>query len=200
MSSTKQKSPSVSKIHDIRTARTLARIDSAFVALIQKRAYASIRVSDIARKAKVGRATFYAHYASKHELLRSQVQRVVAPMLSESPGNPWLFDCTRLFSHIRHSRLIYRSLLGGLTRSGSERIVQDVLEERTAARLARMKSSCNPEATLIASVAARFVATSLLAMLGWWIENDTGPSPETMQGLYQSLVGPGLKAVGAIEL
>lgn len=185
-----QKSASVSKVHDPRSVRTLADIDAAFVSLLSKRSYSDIRVSDIVRKARVGRATYYAHYTSKDDLLRAQVRRIVVPMLRDSPGAPWLFDCTPLFSHVRNAGRIYRSLLTGRSRLVCERIVQDALEERVAARLVHSGLPSDP---ILAGIAARLVAASLMTMLSWWTEHGAELSLTGMQDIYQSFVGSALK-------
>src|SRR5438552_2594273 len=108
---TKHKSASVSKSprdrmkdgtkKDQRVVRTRKRVDAAFVELLHRRAYGNIRVSDITRKAGVGRATFYAHYSSKDDLLRSQFNRIVAPMLVMTPGDACPLDATALFAHLQ---------------------------------------------------------------------------------------------------
>src|SRR5450755_3726324 len=94
----KQKSESVSQSADPRAEKTRALITSSFVALLSRRSYERIRVSDITRKARIGRATFYAHFASKHALLEAEVARVVLPMLA--PDDRCLVDCTMLFAHV----------------------------------------------------------------------------------------------------
>src|SRR5260370_15208171 len=96
---------------DARSLRTRARIDAAFAQLLHRRAYGDIRVSDIIRKAGVGRATFYAHYAAKDNLLRSQFERGVAPMLVSLPDDPALLDATPLFAHIRSAPFIYKAMM-----------------------------------------------------------------------------------------
>jgi AcrR family transcriptional regulator len=152
-------------------------------------------VSDIVRKAKVGRATFYAHYGSKHQLLHSQMSRMVVPMLRERPGEPWLFDCTALFDHLGRSRAIYRSLLAGPSRLSSGRIVQDVIEKRAATLLSCSGVGETQAAPLNIGISARFAAATLLTILVWWIENNAESPPQQMQSIYQSLVGPGLRAL-----
>ena len=107
----KHKSQSVSKlaahdaesIRDARVRRTRNKIDEAFVKLLFHRSYRNLRVSDVIRKAGIGRATFYAHSSSKDELLRSQVNRVMIPMLQANPGSPSLVNCRALFAHVRAS-------------------------------------------------------------------------------------------------
>jgi AcrR family transcriptional regulator len=99
----KQKSHSVAKATDPRAEKTRALIAAAFVALVSRRPYARIRVSDITRKAGVGRATFYAHFESKDALLRAEIVRVMLPMLVELPGDHCLVDCTKFFAHVQHA-------------------------------------------------------------------------------------------------
>jgi AcrR family transcriptional regulator len=187
----KHKSTSVPKNKDRRTAHTIRQIDSAFLAMMQRRMYSGLRVSDITRKAGVGRATFYAHYASKHELLRSQLRRIVIPMLKEEPGAPHLFDCTMFFEHIAHARFTYRSLMTGGSRLIAEGLVRDCLEERVRRALEKRVTPAEMGAI------PRFVASTLLTLVIWWVENEFQSTPAEMQKAYQALVGGGLEAIGS---
>jgi AcrR family transcriptional regulator len=131
----KHKSQSVSKIAahdadsitDARVRRTRSKIDEAFVKLLFHRSFRNLRVSDIIRKAAVGRATFYAHFSSKDELLRSQVNRVMIPMLKANPGSPSLINCRALFAHVRAAPQLFSAIMGEGEASGW-RIVQDAME------------------------------------------------------------------------
>ena len=191
----KQKSRSVAEVVDPRVQKTRALIAGAFVTLVSRRAYGRLRVSDIARKAGIGRATFYAHFESKDALLRAELQRIVLPMLVELPDDPCLVDCTGLFAHVQHAHDIYRSLTSGATRGVTERIVQDAFEERIqailVARAARSVTS-NPASPGFVS---RFVAGTMLALIAWALERKNAPSPAHMQATYRMLVGSALEAV-----
>lgn len=194
MTAAKHKSRTVSKVNDPRAAASRAKINAAFVTLLhRRRSYAGIRVSDITRNAGVGRATFYAHYDSKHDLLRAEMRSVVVPMLVASRSSACLFDCTRFFAHIRHVPLIYRSLTQGASHLITERIMQECFEERVAAELKRLAPRYPGPSAVVEAVAARFVAASLLALVAWWVENDTKASPTEMQAAFESLVDGGLR-------
>lgn len=182
----KHKSNSVAKTRDARQTRTVERIDAAFVALLQRRAYSAIRVSEIATKARVGRATFYAHYKSKHELLGSQLQRIALPLIKVASESTFLFDCTALFEHVRHVRFAWRALMTGASRLVAERILRDCVEKHMGTVL-----SCQGDSHSV-QLAARFSAVSLSALIGWWVERDFDLEPVTMQAYYKALVGGGL--------
>jgi AcrR family transcriptional regulator len=184
----KQKSQSVAQNADPRVEKTRALITASFVALLSRRSYDRIRVSDITRKARVGRATFYAHFASKDALLEAELARVVLPMLAELPEDSCLVDCTMLFAHLQRTRDIYRSLTGGSTRVVTERIVQDALEARINAILAA-RSEAGPSAP---AFAPRFVASTLLTLIAWSLEQPAAPTPAALQDTFRSLVGRAL--------
>jgi AcrR family transcriptional regulator len=187
----KQKSHSVSEATDPRTEKTRALISGAFVALLRRRSYVRIRVSDITRKAGVGRATFYAHFESKDALLRADLDRVVNLMLGELPGDPCLVDCTKLFAHLQQEREIYRSLMGGTTRVVTERIIQDALEARIASVVA-LSSAQTDAAVPTRTFVPRFVAGTILALIAWSLEQAAAPAPVELQGMYRALVGRAL--------
>jgi AcrR family transcriptional regulator len=184
----KQKSESVSQSADPRSEKTRVLITASFIALLSRRSYDRIRVSDITRKACIGRATFYAHFASKDALLAAELARVVLPMLAELPDDACLVDCTRLFAHVQHARDVYRSLTSGSTRFVTERIVQDALEARINAILAA-RSDAGPMAP---EFAPRFVASTLLTLLAWSLEQPAAPAPTALQHTFRSLVGRAL--------
>jgi AcrR family transcriptional regulator len=182
----KQKSQSVAKMSDPRTEKTQVLITTAFYALLTRRSYDRIRVTDITRRARIGRATFYAHFASKDALLEAELARVVVPMLAECRNDSWLVDCTRFFAHVQQASVVYRSLMGGSTRVVTERIVQDALEARISSILAARNGSATPD------FAPRFVASTLLTLLAWSLEQPVAPSPSALQETFQSLVGRAL--------
>ncbi|GEK34027.1 TetR family transcriptional regulator [Kurthia sibirica] len=59
----------MSEITDPRAIRTRELLDGAFNTLIRKKSFEQITVKDITENAGVNRATFYAHYLDKYEML-----------------------------------------------------------------------------------------------------------------------------------
>jgi AcrR family transcriptional regulator len=177
----KQKSTGVSDLRDARVRRTRQRIDAAFVELLHRRAYDGIRVSDVTRKSGVGRATFYAHHASKDALLRSQMERLVLPRLRPAPPRQALLDATPFFAHVIEAPWIYRSLMTGAGR----RVVTETVEARVAAIL---EVGPRPAHDIPVPIVARVVAYALMGLVSFWVEHGGGTAA-SMQAAFEALCG-----------
>lgn len=161
---------------DQRAIRTRESIDTAFVALLHRRSYDNIRVGDITRKADVGRATFYAHYATKHDLLQSQLRRIVSPMITLPPGEPVCrTDATALFAHIAASPRIYQGLIAGTTAPVVQRMLLRCFEERLQ-QLAQAQRTPDG-AHLPAGLTLHFIASTTLTLVSWHIETQATQTP-----------------------
>src|SRR6201999_4494163 len=71
---------------DPRVTRTQKLIRDAFKSLLKEKSFESISVQDIAERATVNRATFYAHFTDKLALLVAIVREDAAARLVA--GNP----------------------------------------------------------------------------------------------------------------
>jgi AcrR family transcriptional regulator len=71
---------------DPRVTRTRKLIREALVVLLAEKNFESITVQDIAERATVNRATFYAHFTDKFALLDSMIREDFAAHLSQ--GDP----------------------------------------------------------------------------------------------------------------
>ena len=80
----------VEKSVDPRVKRTRKLLQQAFLELFEQKSFSTISIQDITERATVNRATFYAHFADKYELLdsiiREQFQQAVASKLPLSPN------------------------------------------------------------------------------------------------------------------
>ncbi len=180
--------------------RTRKQIDAAFVELLHRRPYGSIRVSDIARKAGVGRATFYAHYSSKDELLRSQFSRIVIPMLATKLEGACPLNASAFFAHVRTAPQIYKALMSSPDAGRGPIILRECFEEhvRKALRSPESNSSGSGEKFDVQkTVTARFVASSLFAVVECSLESSGRQSPQELQDIFQRLVGGGLSGLGS---
>ncbi|OOM80564.1 TetR/AcrR family transcriptional regulator [Clostridium sp. BL-8] len=65
---------------DPRVLRTRQLIKEAFGTLLQKKEFDAITIKDIAQKAAINRATFYAHYEDKYALLEDIIEQAFNKM------------------------------------------------------------------------------------------------------------------------
>ena len=69
-----------------RVARTKAAIEDAFVQLVLERGYERVAVEDIADRADLARATFYAHYPNKQAVQFSVFNRLTEDLVQRLAG------------------------------------------------------------------------------------------------------------------
>ena len=64
---------------------TSVKFDKALLALLEKKPFEYITVSEICQKAEVNRSTFYLHYDNTYDLLKETIQYVLDDFLSFFP-------------------------------------------------------------------------------------------------------------------
>ena len=176
-------------LQDARALATRQRLDAAFVELLWRRPYDDLRVAEIAKKAKVGRSTFYAHYSSKEELLRSQFRRIVAPMMLATGDAEAPLDCMRLFAHVATARALFENIMRG---TGSR-----VMRECFAEHLRRlMRRGLTVRGDVPRAMMVGFVVHGLMAVMEFAARSGTGTEPEAMQVIFQQLVAGRLGGSG----
>lgn len=72
---------------DPRVLRTRQLIREAFRDLLQKKGFDAITIKDIAQRATVNRATFYAHYEDKYALLEEITEQAFREMIPDQVMN-----------------------------------------------------------------------------------------------------------------
>ena len=89
------------------------KIEKIFIEMLQTKEISEITVSDICKKTKLNRSTFYANYSDVFELadkIRDKLEKQVANLYdtdssSKLNGSDWL----KLFYHIRDNQLFYKT-------------------------------------------------------------------------------------------
>lgn len=192
---------------DRRVARTKQMLQEALLALVRERGFEALSVQEILDRANVGRATFYAHFKNKEDLLfygfgefqlsLRKLQREALSRRAAADARLFAFS-HEVFDHTNQFRDVFRLMVG--KRSGA--IVQQVLrkmlvtlirEELSALRRSRGEGRSE---RLEASVA--FLADGLSGMLLWWLSGKQRMSVDEVNTLFRSLAVPAAKA--ALEI
>lgn len=72
---------------DPRVLRTQQLIREAFKELLQSKGFGSLTINDIAQRATINRATFYAHYQDKYALLEEITEQTFLEMIPKQVTN-----------------------------------------------------------------------------------------------------------------
>ena len=186
------------KKQDRRSQRTQQALMDALLSLLAVKHYDEISVNDIIERANVGRSTFYAHYQTKDDLLKSGFERVLDMLIQNisfgEADQDLRLDTTPLFRHARGHYEIYRTLVWG---SGFELLTKD----GHAALSAKFKESFirflsgTPEPAIPLAVVSYSIAGTVLLLLKWWLDNKMPYSPEHMDEIFQQLVMPGARNI-----
>ncbi len=195
--STKMKDPPTPSQPDRRTQRTQHVLQDALLELLKVKHYDAISVLDIIEKANVGRSTFYAHYPTKDDLLKSGFERILDRIVEQLVFDPasrkLTLDTAPLFHHALGHAGLYRTLAWGsgfevITTQG-QAMLGAKFQQRLSPLLTPDKLPSVPPSALSFSLAG-----SLLMLLKWWLENGMPCSPESMDGIFQQLIMPGIRS------
>lgn len=175
---------------DRRSQRTQQLLLEALIELLGVKHYDKISVNDIITRANVGRSTFYAHFQTKDELLKSGFERALDMLIDPinfDEANPYLrLDTTPFFRHAQGHYELYRTLAWG---SGYELLTRDghaKLSAKFQKRLTALLSG-RPAPTVPLPVLCYAMAGTLLILLQWWLDNKMPYSPEQMDEIFQQV-------------
>jgi AcrR family transcriptional regulator len=187
---------------DPRVRRTRLALQSAMKELVQERAFDAITISDLTAQAGVNRATFYQHFRDKDALLASIVADLVGVMtieatqfVSEVPDYRTPFPpsfLVALFIRVEQESDFYRRVLGpGGSAFFREQMIA-YLEQMIATHLTRLPPTVpitRNTPGVPPTLAARLLASGLLGVLAWWLDNTPYFTAEEAAGWTWRLQG-----------
>ncbi len=188
---------------DRRQQKTRDAIFDAFIKLLSHKSYSKITVQEIIDLANVGRTTFYAHFATKDELLREMCTDLFDHVFSDSPGIESTHDFSLssgstndMIAHILyHLRDSQRNILGILACESGALLLQffkEYLNEMIAGGILREHPGEDigvPDDYLISHISSSFIN-----LVQWWMKCDLKQSPEELSGYFSALISPVIAA------
>ncbi|MCU0476594.1 MAG: TetR/AcrR family transcriptional regulator [Anaerolineae bacterium] len=185
---------------DRRVLRTRQLLRGALLSLVQERGFEALTVQDITERANLNRATFYLHYADKHDLLMQVIRETLAeltdlPLPAANAGDRTGMDAElrgffeRVFAHTLSHLDFYRVMFGvgsgvGLSEELHHTIYRVAfwLIERSPVQGWRM-----PPEVVISVLSGAF-----LGMVRWAVAQPSAPDPALMAAQFTALTMPGL--------
>lgn len=185
---------------DLRVARTRTAIQTAVRALVEETDFDRLTVQRIAERAQVNRATFYRHFANKHDVLVAVFEEAVHE-LADRLGHPrsdpgslpdgqppaaWV----ELFTHVRENRGLYRVALHDPDARWVRRRMREVFLEHSRERAARSGPliAAPPMPT---DLAGNMMWGALQGGMEWWCEHGENLEVEAIATWMQRFIAHG---------
>ena len=192
----------MAKSEDRRVQRTQHLLREALFSLIREKGFEALSVQDVIDRANVGRATFYAHFDNKEDLLLSGFEALRASLRERqrealSHGNK-LEKLAFAFSHdmlvhVDEHRHLFRAMAG--KRSGAT--VQSVLRKLVIDLVRddlKMMVERDGRHSVVTDAVVEFIAGGLFGMLMWWLNGKARLSVEELDTLFRRFAIPAAKA------
>lgn len=186
---------------DRRIARSQQLLRNALVSLIEEKGFEALTVQEIIDRANVGRATFYAHFDNKEDLLmsgfdglRATLQARQRAALAHAAGGDerLLAFSYEVFAHVNEYRAVSRAMVGKQSGAAVQRVLHKLLVDLVRDDVKAIMRGA--ERTLPREALAQFIAGALFGLLLWWLEEKKPMSPEAMNDLFRSWVLPAIAA------
>lgn len=178
--------PNQSASEDLRVQRTHKLILDALIELTIEKGFSSVTINDIAKHARINRATFYRHYQDKFDLLNKYAQTVyeLLDTPSETELPPPKADTAfqvapglvRMFEHIRSNAKFYRVMLG---KNGDPAFTEKVRQYIKKRIQRSLPEGLLNEKTLL-DLYLSYSSSASIGTVLWWLENEMPYSPEEM--------------------
>jgi AcrR family transcriptional regulator len=184
---------------DRRVQRTKCRLKDALLALIRQRGYERITVHDIARKAEVGRSTFYSHFDSKDELLFDGFGPGLRGLARHAPptGGAGFRFSLPLLRHIADQKRFALATLRGGPYARIRRQTTAIFADVVRAELERMdppRGGADEARAREAQVQA--VVGAFMGLATWWLSSDTRMTVEEVDAVFQRVAAPAVSGAG----
>jgi AcrR family transcriptional regulator len=193
------------KASDPRVIRTRKLLRESLMRLLRERNFDTITIQHITDGATLNRATFYLHFADKHELLLHTMQEILdeltllpAPVSPKNPNWPeperLQVFFTEVFRHVAEHSAFYSIMLGNGSLAAFVTTMQDYIEQIGLKWLARARREI-----LIAppEIMVCVVAGAYMGMIRWWLKTEMRHPPEYMAEQFMRLVLPGILPIVA---
>ena len=189
---------------DRRIQRTQQLLHAALMSLVQEKGFEAVTVQEIIDRANVGRATFYAHFDSKDDLLASGIERLRVTLKERQhkalgagmPDDARLFAFSHeLFVHANDHRAVFRAMVGKRSGAVVQQLLHKMLVDLVRDEVKQLVSARGDDGTPVEAI-AQFIGGGLLGLLIWWGNGKMRMAIDEVDSTFRRLAIPSLKAAG----
>jgi len=177
---------------DPRVRRTRRILREALVSLILEKDYASVSIKEITSRADVAYITFFRHFESIDHLLMEVLEEGLAGLMGyietlakHSETSALETEGRLIFEYIEQKADLFRILFKSQSVARvRKKVVQNIaiIFQKSCIPLAKSGNQ------VTIAITSNHIATSLLALIEWWLDNNLKPAPDQMGKVYKSLI------------
>lgn len=182
---------------DRRQKKTREAIFNAFTALLSKKHYNQITVGEIIEKADVGRATFYAHFATKDFLLKELCEELFCHIFDATEGggkkHRHIFNCqapSSVILHLlQHLQKNDNKILDLLACENNELFLRYFKENlrKLIEKCPQLFCGEQPQG-IPADYWINHISVTFVETVRWWIDNGMQESAQTIADYFDRAV------------
>lgn len=182
---------------DRRIQRTRKALHESLIELIIEKGFDKVTVQDVIERANVGRSTFYSHFKDTEDLFLSGFENLwllFEDLLSgQAVEKSSVWDISLIvFQHAQGYQGVYKALVGkqsGVLMAGHMHKYLSVLIRKS------LKDQWSMDKQVPLDVVIYHLASSLIALLGWWVDHELPYSAEQMNGMFQLLTQAAIESI-----
>ena len=179
---------------DRRQQKTRKAIFEALSNLLKVKRFEHITVQEIIDTANIGRSTFYAHFETKDDLLKSMCTDIFHHIFtSELPQeSEYDFSQGKQNLELKLGHMLYhlqenKSNLKGILNGESSELFLQFLKQYLYDLFDRYKEEFNP--AIPKDFLLHYLAASFAEVVKWWMIEDTKHSPEDIAYFFMIMIG-----------
>ncbi|MBE5960231.1 MAG: TetR family transcriptional regulator [Lachnospiraceae bacterium] len=173
---------------DRRIIKTRKAIIEAFVDLLNNKRYSKITIQDIIDHANVGRSTFYMHFETKDELLKSMCMEIFDHIFEEhsvaEKTHCFTFDAShpdQIITHILYHFKENEKMIRGILFSESGELFIQYFKLYFNKQIEKILDAFpNSSQVLPRDFLINHISGSFIEMVRWWFEQDLSSIPEDL--------------------
>lgn len=161
----------------------------ALIELIEERAFDEITVQSILDRSGVSRASFYAHYRNKEDVLHSAYEGVFAAFerqLDRPAGHKSarrLFPVAEFAAHVSE----VGALMSGLRASGRDTELWQAAVDYAASIIEKRLDDTQMIGAPQRRLSSRMLAGALIESIQWWLDHPGSVDPAQLDMAFHSL-------------
>lgn len=194
---------------DPRVERSRRAIWEALLSLSLEMGFHNVTVAQIARRARIDRSTFYAHFPDKQAVVREELARLLRDLRARqetpTPESFRRFDparphpnALRWFAHVAAHEGFYSAVLVTGELSAFEGDVTALINGWAESRLRDWPGVLRLEIPLSALIAASTAQN--LGLVRWWLAQRPRPALEEMAVMQQRLQTDGILPLLGVQV